>query len=97
MGFQGKCFPILLLLLFLANSTTLTDSADNIHDFLGLNDPFFNPNLDSTFTAQEGGVAYLSCEVTTIILNIIIITIILTLNTTIFILISSNCYQRCSI
>ena len=94
MGFQGKCFPILLLLLFLANSTTLTDSADNIHDFLGLNDPFFNPNLDSTFTAQEGGVAYLSCEVTTIILTI---TTSLNLNTTIFILISSNCYQRCSI
>ena len=94
MGFQGKCFPILLLLLFLANSTTLTDSADNIHDFLGLNDPFFNPNIDSTFTAQEGGVAYLSCEVTTTILTI---TTSLNLNTTIFILIRSNCYQRCSI
>ena len=72
MGFQGKLFPILLLLLFLANSNTLSDSANNIHDFLGLNDPFFNPSIDSTFTAQEGGVAYLSCEVTTIILSIIL-------------------------
>merc|ERR1712130_657652 len=65
MGFQEKWFglPILLLILFMANSITLTDSADNIHDFLGLNEPFFNPNIDSIFTAQEGGVAYLSCEV----------------------------------
>ena len=95
MGFQGKCFPILLLLLFLANSTTLTDSADNIHDFLGLNDPFFNPNIDSTFTAQEGGVAYLSCEVTTIIyttttLNIFILIGSLSLTHTVY-------QQRCSI
>ena len=51
------------------NSTTLTKSKDNIHDFLGLNDPFFNPNIDSISTAQEGGVAYLSCEVTAFILT----------------------------
>ena len=70
MGFQGNWFgfpTLLLLLLLLDNSITLTDSGDNIHDFLGLNDPFFNPNIDSTFTAQEGGVAYLSCEATILI------------------------------
>ena len=100
MGFQEKWFglPILLLILFMANSITLTDSADNIHDFLGLNEPFFNPNIDSIFTAQEGGVAYLSCEVTltSLILAIICTTIltvtfitILTLNT-IFVLTSDS-------
>ena len=83
MGLQGKWFdfPILLLLLLMENSTTLTDSTDNIHDFLGLNDPFFNPNIDSISTAQEGGVAYLSCEVTAFILTSTILTLtILSLN-----------------
>ena len=73
MGFQKKWsgLPIILFLLFLLeNSLTLTDSEDNIHDFLGLNDPFFNPNIDSMFRAQEGGVAYLSCEVTTFITTV---------------------------
>ena len=57
-------FLLSFLLLFLLSSmTTVTDSTDNIHDFLGLNEPFFNPNIDSTFMAQEGGVAFLSCEV----------------------------------
>ena len=57
-------FLLSFLLLFLLSSmTTVTDSTDNIHDFLGLNEPFFNPNIDSTFKAQEGGVAFLSCEV----------------------------------
>ena len=77
MGLQGKWFdfPILLLLLLMENSTTLTKSKDNIHDFLGLNDPFFNPNIDSISTAQEGGVAYLSCEVTAFILTLTILTL----------------------
>ena len=35
----------------------------DLHDFLGLNEPFFNHSSDVVFTAQEGGVAYLSCEV----------------------------------
>ena len=73
MGLQGKwfAFPMLLLLLFMANSTTLTNSEDNIHDFLGLNNPLFNPNFDSISTAQVGGVAYLSCEVTNLTINTI--------------------------
>ena len=52
-----------LLLFLLSSMITVTDSTDNIHDFLGLNEPFFNPNIESTFKAQEGGVAFLSCEV----------------------------------
>ena len=35
----------------------------DLHDFLGLNEPFFNHSSDVVFTAQEGGIAYLSCEV----------------------------------
>ena len=92
MGFQGNWFgfpTLLLLLLLLDNSITLTDSGDNIHDFLGLNDPFFNPNIDSTFTAQEGGVAYLSCEATILIYSPTFTTTIFiytpTFTTTIFI------------
>ena len=30
---------------------------------MGLNEPFFNHSSDVVFTAQEGGIAYLSCEV----------------------------------
>ena len=64
MGFQRNLFMFSFLLLFLLSSMiTVTDSTDNIHDFLGLNEPFFNPNIDPTFKAQEGGVAFLSCEV----------------------------------
>ena len=36
------------LLLLLGLST----SADELHDFLGLNEPFFNPNAENIFTAQ---------------------------------------------
>jgi hypothetical protein len=38
-------------------------ACQDLHDFLGLNEPFFNHSSDVVFTAQEGGVAYLSCEV----------------------------------
>ena len=62
MGFQRNLFMFSFLLL-LSSMITVTDSTDNIHDFLGLNEPFFNPNIESTFKAQEGGVAFLSCEV----------------------------------
>ena len=62
MGFQRNLFLFSFLFL-LSSMITVTDSTDNIHDFLGLNEPFFNPNIDPTFKAQEGGVAFLSCEV----------------------------------
>ena len=62
MGLQRSLF-LLSFLFLLSSMITVTDSTDNIHDFLGLNEPFFNPNIDSTFKAQEGGVAFLSCEV----------------------------------
>jgi len=38
-------------------------ACQDLHDFLGLNEPFFNHSSDVVFTAQEGGIAYLSCEV----------------------------------
>ena len=38
-------------------------TCQDLHDFLGLNEPFFNHSSDVVFTAQEGGMAYLSCEV----------------------------------
>lgn len=45
-------------------TTLLTIIAcQDLHDFLGLNEPFFNHSQDVVFTAQEGGMAYLSCEV----------------------------------
>ena len=62
MGFQRNLFLFSLLFL-LSIMITVTETTDNIHDFLGLNEPFFNPNIESTFKAQEGGVAFLSCEV----------------------------------
>ena len=62
MGFQRSLF-LLSFLFLLSIMITVTETTDNIHDFLGLNEPFFNPNIESTFKAQEGGVAFLSCEV----------------------------------
>lgn len=35
----------------------------NLHDFLGLNEPFFNQTADAVFTAQEGSTAFLSCQI----------------------------------
>ena len=40
----------------------IVDGQD-LHEFLGLNVPFFNHSSDVVFTAQKGGVAYISCEV----------------------------------
>jgi len=47
---------VLTLLLTIVN-------CQDLHEFLGLNVPFFNHSSDVVFTAQEGGVAYISCEV----------------------------------
>ena len=38
---------------------------------MGLNEPFFNHSSDVVFTAQEGGIAYLSCEVMTVMMMIV--------------------------
>jgi len=38
-------------------------NCQDLHEFLGLNVPFFNHSSDVVFTAQEGGIAYISCEV----------------------------------
>ena len=43
-------------LLLLGNTNTL-------HDFLGMNKPFFNPSSGAVYKAQAGGIAYLTCEV----------------------------------
>ena len=45
-----------------------SSSCQDLHDFLGLNEPFFNHSSDVVFTAQEGGIAYLSCEVMIILM-----------------------------
>ena len=47
---------ILQLLVLIGNTNTL-------HDFLGLNKPFFNPSSGAVLETQEGGIAYLPCEV----------------------------------
>ena len=41
----------------------LIGNTNTIHDFLGLNKPFFNPSSGEVIKAQEGKTAYLTCEV----------------------------------
>ena len=54
---MAKHFQIVItLLLAIVN-------CQDLHEFLGLNVPFFNHSSDVVFTAQEGGIAYISCEV----------------------------------
>ena len=36
---------------------------NTLHNFLGLNKPFFNPSSGAVYKAQAGGIAYLTCEV----------------------------------
>lgn len=57
-GSTYLCRVHTLLMLLL----TIIDCQD-LRDFLGLNEPFFNHSSDVVFTAQEGGTAYLACEV----------------------------------
>ena len=46
---------------------------------MGLNEPFFNHSSDVVFTAQEGGIAYLSCEVMTVMMIVMMVTTIVTM------------------
>ena len=49
-----------LLQLLLLSTTNFGNS---VHDFLGLNKPFFSPTSGEETTAQVGRTAYLTCEV----------------------------------
>ena len=49
----------LILITFLFVMT----SGQDLHEFLGLNVPFFNRTADLLFTGQVGGTAFLECEV----------------------------------
>ena len=49
----------LILITFLFVLTSCQD----LHEFLGLNVPFFNRTADLLFTGQVGGTAFLQCEV----------------------------------
>ena len=51
-----NCQWVTTLLLVMAN-------CQDLHEFLGLNVPFFNHSADVVFTAQVGGLAFISCEV----------------------------------
>lgn len=46
---------ITLLLVFV--------TGEDLHEFLGLNVPFFSRDSDLVYTGQEGGTAYLQCEI----------------------------------
>ena len=43
---------------------------------MGLNEPFFNHSSDVVFTAQEGGIAYLSCEVMIMMMIVMLVTMV---------------------
>ena len=45
---------------------------------MGLNEPFFNHSSDVVFTAQEGGIAYLSCEVVIMMMIVMPVTTMVT-------------------
>ena len=51
------------LLLIILQFVVMIENVNMVHDFLGLNKPFFNPSSGAVFKTQEGGIAYLPCEV----------------------------------
>ena len=44
-----------------------------------MNEPFFNHSSDVVFTAQEGGIAYLSCEVMIMVMIVMPVTTMATM------------------
>ena len=49
--------------LILVTFLFVLTSCQDLHEFLGLNVPFFNRTADLMFTGQVGGTAFLQCEV----------------------------------
>jgi len=49
--------------VILVFSVIVTAETEDLHEFLGLNIPIFNNHAELVFTSQEGGTAYMTCEV----------------------------------